>query len=136
LTFAFEFCRIYSHILHSFEDENMKKRMNELTRKILTILLALIIVFGVLSPVIPVAAAVPETISSLTTTPPATEQGDDEVDRIVIIENEDVPLASALNETNGSWSIWLLLPIVLIASLVGLYGVRLLVMKKNKEEEN
>ena len=109
----------------------MKKRMDEFNKKILATLLALIMVFGVLSVVIPDAFAVPETVSLLSTTPPTTE---DASDVEYEIEDEEVPLGSGLNDTNGSWSVYLLIPIVLTASLAGLICVRILVAKKTKQE--
>ena len=111
----------------------MKKRDFVFTRKIPATLLALIMVFLVLSPVIHIALAVPETISTLITTPSTNEA---ELEGGHEIEDDDVPLALGLNNTNGSWSVWLLIPIVLTASLAGLIGVRMLVSKKSTREDN
>ena len=111
----------------------MKMIIMKATKITLSIFLTLIMVSCVSSLMMPVALALPDTISLLNTTTPNTEN-DNEDDHV--IEDDPTPLGSGLNATNGSWSVWLLIPIVLTASLAGLIGVRILVSKKRNEEDS
>jgi len=103
----------------------MSKKNKRMSIKSLFMLFVLIIVFGALFMVMPISAA-SEHIA-LTDADTESVSKDDH-----IIEEEPVPLGygSELNYSNGSWSIWLLIPIMAVASFGILFGVRLFVDKK------
>ena len=108
----------------------MKSKVIYVSRKAMVLLLALILMFGALSTVMPLYASANAFFEEpvIQNENPADETSGEEDD--YLIEDEPIPLGSGLNDTNGSWSIYLLIPIMAVASFGILFGVRIFVVKK------
>jgi len=108
----------------------MKSKVIKVSKKVMVLLLALMLMFGVLSTAMPLYASANAFLEEpvIQSDNPADETLGEEDDHL--IEDEPIPLGSGLNDTNGSWSIYLLIPIMAVASFGILFGVRVFVVKK------
>jgi len=110
---------------------NLKKnKVIHISKTAMVLLFALMMMLVVLPTIMPLYASADELSEepAIQSDNPADETLGEEDDHL--IEDEPIPLGSGLNDTNGSWSIYLLIPIMAVASFGILFGVRVFVVKK------